>query len=196
MLRKDYGRLKLWKMKPLKKSCKWATLTLFCHADKRSPDIRSSTMNIDKRVLINILNKAVGQINITTDMWTNKRMYSFMSATAHFVSKDSEKCSVLLDLCRCTERSTSDALWRQLHSILERFCIENKIGAVTIDNGANIVRPAETIGFQDAPQKPIIVRCSAHVTNIAVKDGLAYLTEQLHAIRELIKKIKRTPYLK
>ena len=96
-----------------------------------------------------------------------------MGVTAHFLSKaDHVRYDVMLDLCQMTERSTSDALWRQLRNILHRFGIQHKIGSVTIDNGASIVKAVEEDGFQDVPRKPTVVCCSAHVINIAVKDGL------------------------
>ena len=89
-----------------------------------------------------------------------------MGVMAHFFSKtDIVRYDIMLDLCQTMERSTSDALWRQLRDILHRFGIQHKIGSVTIDSGARIVKAVEEDGFQDVPRKPTVVRCYAHVVD-------------------------------
>ena len=88
--------------------------------------------DVGQKRLVDFLDMALGPISITTEMWTNKKVDCLMGVTAHFLSKtDFVRYDVMLDLCQTTERSTSDALWRQLRDILHRFRIQHKIRSVT-----------------------------------------------------------------
>ena len=82
----------------------------------------------------------------------NEQAESFMGVTVHFVTSDGsiEKHGAMLDLAIASERSTSDALWRQLDAILHKFGIQENIGTIKSDNGRNMVHAMEDLAFPTA----------------------------------------------
>ena len=135
---------------------------------------------------------ALGPTSLTLGMWSNRRMVLFMGVTAHFIHGDPMKQEqVFLDLAASTGPSTSDAMARQLQSILEKYSIKVKLESVTIDNGRNVVNAMES-----SAACTTVFRCAAHSLNIAVKYGLTEIEDSLFKLRELVKKVTRSGNLK
>ena len=143
-----------------------------------------------------LLGKTIGPISLTIHMWSNEQAESLMGVTAHFVTSDGSigKHDAMLDLAIASERTTSDALWRQLDAILHEFGIQENIGTITIDNGCNMVQAMEDLAFSTAATRPTVLRCAADSINLAVKEGLAVITDDIDTIRSLVIKVKRSNY--
>jgi hypothetical protein len=113
-----------------------------------TPVARSTiAVDIEKRVaamktfLEEVLSK-VKTINMTVDIWTDRRMRAYMGVTAHYVIRDAEGHftlkSSLLACDRFTGRHTGDRISAELENILDSFRIKQKVDCIITDNAANM----------------------------------------------------------
>ena len=81
----------------------------------------------DKEKIKNVLMNLPGKISFTTDCWTSPSSKSFMSITAHFITKDWDLQHILLDFIEMYDSHTGQNLKNTFVSGLENFSIENKV---------------------------------------------------------------------
>ena len=82
------------------------------------------------------------QVGVTSDMWTAKgNKYSLLSVTVHFVDPESKKLERLKIACRLFKgRHTGVQIAQCLKGIFVEKSIDKKIGGITCDNGANMLK--------------------------------------------------------
>jgi hypothetical protein len=113
-----------------------------------TPVARSTiTVDIEKRVaamktfLQKVLSK-VERINMTVDIWTDRRMRAYMGVTAHYVIRDAEGHftlkSSLLGCDRFNGAHTGERISAELENILDLFRIQQKVDCIITDNAANM----------------------------------------------------------
>ena len=89
----------------------------------------------------NELRDKLGQthwISLTLDMWSDRRMRSYMGITAHFLDKKMELNSCLLDLTQFTGSHTADNISDKCIAVLTEFEVKDKVYFVVSDNAANM----------------------------------------------------------
>jgi hypothetical protein len=81
--------------------------------------------------------KAGGRISITTDAWSARNYKEFIAVTGHWISKDWQQRSQLLDIVHLKEPTHSgEYLAEQLLSVTNNFNITEYIFTVTQDNAS------------------------------------------------------------
>ena len=108
---------------------------------------------------------------LSMDLWTNKKMESFMGITGHFVL-DGAVRDATLHFGRFDTEATADNLAKELRQIIASYGLDERIASFTVDNGQNVLNAVKLLGIEPT-------RCAAHVLNIAVKDGLAAISNGL-----------------
>lgn len=124
---------------------------------------------------------------ITTDAWTSINTVSFIGVTAHFLDKNFNLHSVLLDCSSFDLRHTTENLAADLQRVCKKWKIENKVLFAVSDNAANIQKAIQSIGWKH-------MGCVAHTINLLVKDSLkgAEIRIIIEKVRETVTHFKRS----
>jgi len=90
---------------------------------------------------------AVQSVNLTLDIWSDRRMRAYLGVTAHYVVHGMHELSSSLLACsRFSGSHTGDRVAAELESTLDMYDIKHKIDYVVTDNAANM-KKAMTIAL-------------------------------------------------
>lgn len=104
--------------------------------------------------------KCANTVNVTVDIWSDRKMRGFMATTVHYVSvsrlpgasknyKSMQLCDIksgLLAIERFTGSHTGEKIAAQFEAVLESYELRDKIDFIVTDNAANM-RKAFTVCF-------------------------------------------------
>ena len=140
-----------------------------------------------KSVIISELCDAIGGVSITTDCWTSSATQSYMTVTAHFVTKTHKLKSYVLQTREVSERHSAENLASELQNCADDLGLERP--PVVSDNAANILKAVRLLGWRSIP-------CLAHTINLAAKSGLRVhqVSRILAKSRDLVSYFKRYAY--
>lgn len=128
----------------------------------------------------------MGRISLTSDLWSDSNMSSFMSVTLHWISRTQdarlELKTALGGFRWVKDKHSGENISARLIEVLDELGILNKIGGITMDNASNNNSAMEA--FEQALKERGIeynaqqqrLRCFAHILNLAVQDALASLS--------------------
>ncbi|KAM7287902.1 zinc finger BED domain-containing protein 4-like [Ixodes scapularis] len=135
------------------------------------------------------LKECVGEVHLTTDIWSSRQVNDFMSVTAHWIAPDSKgsltRNNAVLDMSGFGQQHTAYNIGKKLEDVIETWLVPLgvKVGIVTSDNAQNVVKALNDRGMKRAP-------CMAHCLNLVVKASLtksgAELEETLKAARAIV----------
>jgi hypothetical protein len=137
----------------------------------------------------------VDQMALTTDLWTSSNQTPFMVVSAHYILADWTLQKRLIGFKELPTPHTGLAIGKELLNTIDEWNLVDKIGFITVDNAsANDVAVAHVISSLKEQSRRAIefngdffhVRCSAHIINLIVKDGLKHLSAAISKIRESV----------
>ena len=129
-----------------------------------------------KRIVEKGLND-VSDVAITTDAWTSLATESYVTVTVHYITKEWQMKSAVLDTSELDERHSAENLAIRLELVKADWNLEGKIRVCVRDNAFNQAAAGRLINdWEDLP-------CFAHTLQLAVNAGFA-----LEEVNELIKK--------
>jgi hypothetical protein len=99
----------------------------------------SQAYTAKRQALRNKLSSA-DAVSLTIDMWSDRRMRSFMGVTAHILSPDMRPESWLLDISSFTGSHTGDKIGNHCVSLVDDFDIRPKLAYIVTDNAANMLK--------------------------------------------------------
>ncbi|PIA29150.1 hypothetical protein AQUCO_06200023v1 [Aquilegia coerulea] len=160
--------------------------------------IRNNVMQIfeqEKTVLKDLLQNIPGKICLTSDMWTSNQKLGYLCITAHFITKDWKLHKRVISFPMLPSPHTGKIIGEAMYANLLNWNICDKIGTVTLDNASNndsaVARLKDSLFENDFLCRELFhLRCSAHVINLLVKDGLEHVLPSLENIRESVRHIK------
>lgn len=82
-------------------------------------------------------------IAVTTDLWSDRRLRSFLGVTAHVICKNKDSYSLqsfLLDCRRFTGKHCGERIALAFDSIVEEYGISHKLSYILTDNASNMKR--------------------------------------------------------
>jgi hypothetical protein len=141
----------------------------------------------DRLVLKQKLKESMGRVSITSDLWSNSSMRSFMAITLHWIARthegELELMTALGAFRYVKDKHDGSNLAAHFIHVLEELDIADRIGGITLDNATNndtamkhLEECLEDRGFSyNARQQR--VRCFSHIINLAVQDALTALPE-------------------
>ncbi|MEW8546527.1 MAG: hAT transposon family protein [Candidatus Thiodiazotropha sp.] len=140
-----------------------------------------------KADIVKELKEAKGGVSITTDCWTSSATESYMTVTAHFVSKENELKSYVLQTRTVDDRHTAENLASELEKCANEWGLERP--TVVSDNAANILKAVRLLNWRSIP-------CLAHTINLAAKSGLKVqqVSKLLAKARDIVSYFKRNAY--
>lgn len=125
------------------------------------------------RTAINEELKTINNIAFTTDIWTSRKNYSFITVTVHFINDKWELKSVTLSTKEFSEQHSAYNISIKLKDIINEWGLHNKIIACVHDNGRNIknsiIQNKDVFGYS--------VSCFAHTLQLAINRGLDNVDE-------------------
>lgn len=124
-------------------------------------------------------------ITITTDGWTSLTNESYISVTAHFITKKWEFVSCLLSCFGYSERHTAQNLHDEISEILREWGISEKVFAMVTDNAANVVAAVKMGSWVHVP-------CFAHTLNLIVQNGLLEIKEIRAKVKAIVEYFHRS----
>ncbi|GJX79677.1 zinc finger BED domain-containing protein RICESLEEPER 2-like protein [Tanacetum coccineum] len=127
----------------------------------------------EKKKVGNLLRGNVGRICLTTDTWTSLQRINYMCLTAHYIDNDWVLKKNVFELLPISSHrdyaSANEVLCRNLKSKFanwEKSVLEGKW---------------------------LHVRCTAHVMNLIVQDGLSHIGKSVDCVRAAVKYIRHSP---
>ncbi|CAH1106703.1 unnamed protein product [Psylliodes chrysocephalus] len=124
-------------------------------------------------------------VTATTDGWTSRANESYISVTAHFITKKWNFHSCLLDCFPYEKSHTAKNLSEEMQRVAIEWSITDKIFAVSTDNAANVVSSIKMIGWSHIP-------CIAHTLNLVVLDCLKEIDQTRKKIKTIVEHFHRS----
>jgi len=158
-----------------------------------------TTFNDQRANLIRQLHQIEGQFSLTADMWTSMNRDAFLGITIHYIDSNWCLCNFLLDIIPFTTRHTGENIASEIKRVLDEFNISGKIIALTTDNESAMVVCGRRLAVSLDSQLSLMTfshyRCTAHVLNLGVKQGLELVGDSINKVRELMSRIKNSTTL-
>ncbi|CAA7020907.1 unnamed protein product [Microthlaspi erraticum] len=166
------------------------------------------TWESEKKKLKLDLENIPSRICLTSDCWTAISGEGYISLTAHYVDEKWNLNSKILLFCDMPPPHTGDALASKIYECLKEWGIEEKIFTLTLDNASKIFTLTLDNASANDTMQDILkerlnlddnllcggeffhVRCSAHILNLIVQDGLKIISGALAKIRDSVKYVK------
>ncbi|KAK4269452.1 hypothetical protein QN277_022606 [Acacia crassicarpa] len=151
----------------------------------------------EKEKLKQSMSRIPNRVCLTSDVWTATTSEGYICLTAHFVDDNWRLISKILNFCRMKPPHTGVEMETTLFDCLKQWGIEKKIFSITLDNAAANDNMQHILTNHLRVQNKLLcdgeffhIRCSAHILNLIVQEGLKVATEALYKIRESVKYVR------
>jgi hypothetical protein len=144
--------------------------------------------------------KHVNKISLTCDLWTSNQTICYMSLVAHYIDSDWNMQCRVISFLELDPPHTGVVISQAIFECLSDWKIEDKIATINLDNASsNDVAARQPMskftarGSMFFHGKFFHVRCSAHILNLLVSDGLKAIDSLIENIRQTVKYLKKSP---
>ena len=157
---------------------------------------------IEKDKLYNLLEGLSCKITITTDIWTSDHQnFAYACLTAHYVNDEWELKKKILPYRYIEYPHDGEILFRFVSDLILEWNIDKKLFSMVVDNASSNDSMVRHLKNWLCDKSLLLssgelfhVRCSAHILNLIVQDGLKEIGGLLHKIRETVRYLNRSPY--
>src|SRR6266498_4010107 len=116
---------------------------------------------------------------------------SFLGLTIHYVNSDWKLYNFLLNIIPFTISHSEINIANEIMHVLNEFNISNKVIALTTDNESAMLVCGREIGLALNSKFSSMIfshyRCTAHVLNLSIKQGLKLVNNAVIKARKLAK---------
>ncbi|KAL6142841.1 hypothetical protein ACLB2K_061117 [Fragaria x ananassa] len=167
--------------------------------------VRSDILKVhkkEKEQMCNFFERYPGRVSLTTDIWTSDHQdIGYICLTSHFIGEDWELKKKILAY-RCIEYPhDADTLFRYITDLILDWNLEKKLLSMVVDNASVNDAMVRSLKSWLCDKSLILlegklfhVRCSAHILNLIVQDGLQVIGGFIFKVRESVKYLKRSGY--
>ncbi|CAN1220922.1 Cytochrome P450 71D11 (Fragment) [Linum grandiflorum] len=155
---------------------------------------------VEKKKIQRVIDGNKGRIAITTDMWTaTNQKRGYMAITGHYIDNHDILRGHLLSFPYVPAPHSSEKLATVLHDCLMSWNVDCKLSTITLDNcstnDALIDKMKRKLVLSDLLLNGSLLqmRCSAHILNLIVKDGLDIIKSGIERIRDSVSYWTATP---
>ena len=139
------------------------------------------------------------RVSLTTDCWTSIQNISYLCLTAHWVDDNWKMQKRIINFIQVPSHK-GDLVGKELINCLNEWGISS-VFAVTVDNASsNDVALRKLKGHLLDKDNTIPLngemfhmRCSAHILNLIVTDGLKELNDAISSIRNAVRYVRSSP---
>ncbi|PIA37163.1 hypothetical protein AQUCO_03000025v1 [Aquilegia coerulea] len=149
----------------------------------------------EKNALYSILGKLSSRVSLTTDLWTAQcTRDSYMCLTVHYIDDDWVLRNKILNFRLMDCSQTGSELERIIMKCLFDWNVDKKVSTITVDNASSNDVMVSLLKANLNQDKLLVfngkffhIRCTTHILNLIVKDGLSAMGNTLNRIRESCK---------
>jgi len=164
--------------------------------DKVVDEFDKRRLNIHYDIL-----KIPGKVSFTADMWTSTlSSEAYLGLTIHYIDENWTLRRFLLDIIPFKTRHTGINMATAISDVLNEFDLVGKTLALTTDNESAMLVCGRKLSeeFERALDDNYFFshyRCSAHILNLAAKQGMEIIDEEILNVRKIMIKIKNSVLL-
>ncbi|KAK4492557.1 hypothetical protein RD792_003369 [Penstemon davidsonii] len=154
----------------------------------------------EKLKIANMLNDLTSKVSLTTDMWTSDHSRDpYCCLTVHYIDEDWKLNNKVIAFKKIPHPHDGTTLFEFVKEMLLLWNLDKKLCSVVVDNAtANdsmIKKLKDWLCDAYIPfnEKLLHVRCSAHVLNLIVQDGLCQVTGLIENIRATVRYLNKSP---
>jgi len=81
---------------------------------------------------------SIQYIHLTFDLWSSKAHDSYLGITAHYIDKNFEIYSLVLDIGEISYPHTAVEISHHVSKVFNDWNLEEKVLIIVIDNGSNV----------------------------------------------------------
>ncbi|XP_050207485.1 zinc finger BED domain-containing protein RICESLEEPER 2-like [Mercurialis annua] len=147
--------------------------------------------NREKNQVKSMLESTLGKIFLTSDCWSSLTTDGYICLTEHFIGKDWQLQKRILNFCYMPPPHSVVALCDKIHNFICSRQIDMRIFSIILDNAAANDICADLLKNLLLAKGELLnkgnffhMRCSAHILNLIVQDGLKEIDESILKIRE------------
>ncbi|KAK7261864.1 hypothetical protein RIF29_28187 [Crotalaria pallida] len=151
----------------------------------------------EKQRLKETLASIPNRICLTSDLWTACTTEGYICLTAHYVDSNWKLNSKILNFCHMPPPHSGLEICAMLLEFLKEWNIEKKIFSITLDNATSNDTLVTILKHKLDDKNGLVaggeffhVRCSAHILNLIVQDGLKVVGDALQKVRDSVKYVK------
>ncbi|KAH0635744.1 hypothetical protein KY289_035659 [Solanum tuberosum] len=151
----------------------------------------------EKEKLKQVLVKIPNRVCLTSNCWTASTSEGYLCLIAQYIDDNWKVVSKILNFCRMIPPHTGVELAATIYDCLKEWGIDRKVFSITLDNATNNDSMQTILKGHLGLQKSLLcdgeffhVRCSAHILNLIVQEGLKATNDALFRIRESVKYVK------
>ncbi|KAI5434721.1 hypothetical protein KIW84_021515 [Lathyrus oleraceus] len=154
--------------------------------------------DVEKAKMKTILSQNCRRVCITTDTWTSTQDSNYTCLTGHYIDNNWKLQKNILNFTQVIDY-TGEIMAKTIKRCLNGWEL-NRVLSVTVDNASS-----NDVGIQHLKrwlhsQNDIVLngeylytRCSAHILNLIVKDGMKEVDDSVVRIRAAVRYVRRTP---
>ncbi|KAF7152365.1 hypothetical protein RHSIM_Rhsim01G0167900 [Rhododendron simsii] len=138
------------------------------------------------------------RVCLTTDTWTSVQNLNYMCLTGHFIDENWRYQKKILNFC-VVHNHKGDTLGRKVEECLLDWGID-KFLTVTVDNASSNNLFIRYLERKTKDRKATIlnhdflhVRCSAHILNLIVREGLQEIDVPIARVRNMVRYVRSSP---
>jgi hypothetical protein len=146
------------------------------------------------------LQKISSKVSFTADMWTSTiSSEAYLGLTIHYIDQNWVLRRFLLDIIPFKVRHTGINMAAAITNVLNEFNLAGKALALTTDNESAMLVCGRKLSEEFEKELNNLTfshyRCSAHILNLAVKQGMEIVDQEIVEVRQLMSKIKNSVLL-
>ncbi|KAJ4816636.1 Zinc finger BED domain-containing protein DAYSLEEPER [Rhynchospora pubera] len=163
--------------------------------------LRNDSVGIFKNgfdLLLSEFDKIDSRVSFTSDIWTSSVNLGYLCLTAHYIDNDFNLQKKIIAFKQMPYPHTGEAIAKLIEQILIDWKLDRRIFTLTLDNCSandNAITHLERKLWEktDFRGKHMHMRCTAHILNILVQDGMVVIQSAVRKIRELMRHITSYP---
>jgi len=152
----------------------------------------------DKNILKNTFFTTGQRVCLTTDTWTSIQNMNYMCITGHFIDTNWKYHKRILAFRQVADHK-GQTIARELEECLVEWGI-HRILTISVDNASANDTVIDWFKKRTMANKEVVchhefihVRCSAHILNLIVHEGLKNVDDSIIKIRNMVKYVKSSP---
>lgn len=161
-----------------------------------------SLYKLEKDKIYKFLDGQTSRVTLTTDMWTSDHSnVAYACLTCHFINDKWKLKKKIIPFRNVPYPHDGETLFRFVCDLLMEWNLDKKLFSVVVDNASSndsMVRLLKS-WLVEKCRLPLSgelfhVRCSAHILNLVVQDGLKMISGLISKLRETCRYLKHSPY--
>ncbi|CAM8889600.1 unnamed protein product [Rhodiola kirilowii] len=144
-----------------------------------------------KADLVSYFDSFKGKVCFTSDMWSSRQKMGYLSLTAHWIDDTWIMQKRILSFKMVEYPHTGDSLATHVYEELITWHLHDKIFSLTLDNASSndvlVTQLGSRLMLSSINNHFLHVRCTCHILNLIVQDGLAVLAPSIEKITTIVR---------